>query len=253
MERLVGKVAVITGGARGLGAAYARAMASEGAACVIADVASGEAIVSEIRAAGGEAEDLPTDVADEARVRDLAGQVRARFGGTDILVNNAALYSSLPPVKCLEIDADLWDRVMAVNVRGSFLAAKHFAPQMAERGGGKIINISSGTAYKGQPTGMAHYITSKGAVIALTRALSRELGECGICVNTLAPGLILSDSILENQAHLDGASESVLASRALRRHGYPKDLIGALLFLASSDSDFVTGQTIAVDGGSINT
>ena len=105
-----------------------------GAACVIADVASGEAIVSEIRAAGGEAEDLPTDVADEARVRDLAGQVRARFGGTDILVNNAALYSSLPPVKCLEIDADLWDRVMAVNVRGSFLAAKHFAPQMPSAG-----------------------------------------------------------------------------------------------------------------------
>ena len=253
MHRLAGKVAVITGGARGLGAAYARAMSSEGAACVIADVASGESIVSEIRSAGGQAEDLPTDVSDEAQVRKLASEVQARLGGADILVNNAALYSSLPPVNCLDIEADLWDRVMAVNVRGSFLAAKHFAPRMAERGGGKIINISSGTAYKGQPTQMAHYITSKGAVIALTRALSRELGEFGICVNTLAPGLILSDSILENQAHLDGASESVLASRALRRHGYPNDLVGALLFLASSDSDFMTGQTIAVDGGSINT
>ncbi len=253
MERLAGKVAVITGGAKGLGAAYARALASEGSACIIADVASGEDVVSEICAAGGQAESLATDVSDEAQVKDLAGQVLARHGGADILVNNAALYSSLPPVNCLDIEAELWDRVMAVNVRGSFLAAKHFAPQMATRGSGKIINISSGTAYKGQPTRMAHYITSKGAVIALTRALSRELGEFGICVNTLAPGLILSDSILENQAHLAGASESVLASRALRRHGYPSDLIGALLFLASSDSDFVTGQTIAVDGGSINT
>lgn len=253
MRRLAGKVAVITGGAKGLGAAYARALASEGSTCVVADIAKGDLIVSEIREAGGQAKDLPTDVSDEVQVKDLAGRVLDQFGGADILVNNAALYSSLPPVNCLDIEADLWDRVMAVNVRGSFLAAKHFAPQMAERGGGKIINVSSGTAYKGQPTGMAHYITSKGAVIALTRALSRELGELGICVNTLAPGLILSDSILQNQAHLDGASESVLAGRALRRHGYPSDLIGALLFLASSDSDFVTGQTIAVDGGSINT
>ena len=236
-----------------MGAAYARALAAEGAACVIADIASGESIASEILAAGGRAADLATDISDEAQVKTLAGQVQDRFGGADILVNNAALYSPLEPVHCLDIEADLWDRVMAVNVRGSFLAAKHFAPQMAARGGGKIINISSGTAYKGQPTGMAHYITSKGAVIALTRALSRELGEFGICVNTLAPGLILSETILQNEAHLDGASESVLASRALKRHGQPSDLFGALLFLASSDSEFVTGQTIAVDGGSINT
>ena len=142
---------------------------------------------------------------------------------------------------------------MAVNVRGSFLMAKHVAPVMIRRGEGKIINVSSGTAYKGQPTGMAHYITSKGAIVSLTRALSRELGQHGICVNTLAPGLTLSDSILENQPHLDMAAEKVLASRALKRHGRPGDLIGAVLFLASPDSDFVTGQTIAVDGGSINT
>ncbi len=253
MNRLAGKVSVITGGARGLGASFARAMSAEGSTCVIADIASGEAIVSEILAAGGQAEEISTDVSDETQVKDLARQVLERHGGADILVNNAALYSSLPPVHCLDIEADLWDRVMAVNVRGSFLAAKHLAPQMVARGGGRIINISSGTAYKGQPTQMAHYITSKGAVIALTRALSRELGEHGICVNTLAPGLILSDSILKNDAHLEGASASVLASRAIRRHGHPSDLVGALIFLASSDSDFVTGQTIAVDGGSINT
>ena len=247
MGRLEGRQAVVTGGAKGLGAAFARAMAAEGAHCLIADIASAQSVVSQIRASGGKAAEIPTDVSDESAVRHLAQVVEADLGGLDILVNNAALYASL------ELDADLWDRVMAVNVRGSFLAAKHLAPLMAKRGGGKIINVSSGTAYKGQPTGMAHYIVSKGAILAMTRAFSRELGPLGICVNTLAPGLTLSDSILENQPHIEMSEESVLASRALKRHGRPDDLIGAVLFLASSESDFVTGQTLAVDGGSINT
>ena len=253
MHRLKGRLAVITGGAKGLGASFAQAMAAEGAHCVIADIASADSVVSTIRNAGGKAAAIRTDVSDERAIGRLARAVEAEHGGLDILVNNAALYASLKPVSCLNIDADLWDRVMAVNVRGSFLAAKHLAPLMAKRGGGKIINISSGTAYKGQPTGMAHYIVSKGAVVALTRALSRELGSLGICVNTLAPGLTLSDSILQNQPHLDMAADSVLASRALKRHARPDDLIGAILFLASSESDFMTGQTLAVDGGSINT
>ncbi len=253
MGKLAGKVTIITGGATGLGAVYARALAAEDAVAIIADIADGSVAVNTIRSLGGSAREIRTDVSDEAAVEKLVQIVLARYGHIDVLVNNAAIYASLPPVAFEEIDAALWDRVMAVNVRGSFLTAKHAAPSMIERGAGKIINISSGTAYKGQPTRMAHYITSKGAVIALTRALSRELGEHGICVNTLAPGLILSDSILDNQSHLDMAKERVLASRALKRHGYPSDLIGALLFLASSDSDFVTGQTIAVDGGSINT
>ncbi|MDE0101379.1 MAG: SDR family oxidoreductase [Bryobacterales bacterium] len=253
MGRLEGRQAVVTGGAKGLGAAFARAMAAEGAHCLIADIASAQSVVSQIRASGGKAAEIPTDVSDESAVRHLARVVEAELGGLDILVNNAALYASLEPVGCLDIDADLWDRVMAVNVRGSFLAAKHLAPLMAKRGGGKIINVSSGTAYKGQPTGMAHYIVSKGAILAMTRAFSRELGPLGICVNTLAPGLTLSDSILQNQPHIEMAEASVLASRALKRHGRPDDLIGAVLFLASSESDFVTGQTLAVDGGSINT
>ncbi len=253
MGRLAGKVAIVTGGARGLGAAYSKALASEGASVVIADIADASSVVAEVRGGGGSACDVPTEVSDEAAVAELVQAVHSKHGRIDILVNNAALYASLAPVAFQEIDSALWDRVMAVNVRGSFLMAKHAAPRMIERREGKIINISSGTAYKGQPTRMAHYITSKGAIIALTRALSRELGEHGICVNTLAPGLVLSDSILENQAHLEIAAEKVLASRALKRHGYPRDLLGALLFLASSDSDFVTGQTIAVDGGSINT
>ena len=251
--RLGGRIAIVTGGAKGLGAAYAKALASEGAVAIVADIEDATKVLSQIRTSGGIARAIPTDVSEEASVETLVQAVRAEWGRIDILVNNAAVYASLVPVAFQDIDATLWDRVMAVNVRGTFLMAKHVAPAMIEGGAGKIINVSSGTAYKGQPRHMAHYITSKGAIIALTRALSRELGDHGICVNTLAPGLILSDSILENRAHIDMAAEKVLASRALKRHGYPEDLLGALLFLASSDSDFVTGQTIAVDGGSINT
>ncbi len=253
MSKLASKVAIVTGGAKGLGAAYSKALAAEGAAVYLADIADGAPVARAIQHEGGDAWHVPTDVRDEASVLALAKRVCQERGRIDILVNNAAIYSELPPVRFLDIDCQLWDRVMAVNVRGCFLMAKHVAPQMIRQQSGKIVNISSATAYKGQPTRMAHYITSKGAVLALTRALSRELGEHGICVNTLAPGLILSDSILQNEAHVRRAEDKVLASRALRRHGLPEDLLGALLFLASSDSDFVTGQTIAVDGGSINT
>jgi NAD(P)-dependent dehydrogenase (short-subunit alcohol dehydrogenase family) len=141
---------------------------------------------------------------------------------------------------------------MAVNLRGPFLMAKHAAPAMIAARRGKIVNIASGTAYKGMPL-MLHYVTSKGGVVAFTRALSRELGAHNICVNTLAPGLTMSDSILANAAHIAFARDRVVASRAIQRDEYPQDLLGALIFLCSSDSDFVTGQTIAVDGGSINT
>ncbi len=247
------KIAIVTGGARGLGAVYSRALAAEGAGVVIADIADGGSLAEEIRTAGGVAINYATDVSDETSVQSLVAKTLEKFERIDILVNNAAVYSTLPPVKFQDIDVDLWDKVMAVNVRGSFLMAKHASGPMVERGSGKIINISSGAAYKGQPPLMLHYITSRGAIVSFTRALSRELGEYGICVNTLAPGLILSDSIVKNREHVEKAQENVLASRALKRHGYPDDLIGALLFLASSDSDFVTGQTLVVDGGSINT
>lgn len=253
MGRLDGKVAIVTGGAKGLGAAFAAALAEEGAASVIADIADAGTVTAAIADGGGRCCEIPTDVSDEAEVERLVATVLSVYGRIDILLNNAAVFASLAPVGFQDIEVGLWDRVMAVNVRGSFLMAKHVSPAMIGRGEGKIINVSSGTAYKGQPTGMAHYITSKGAIVSLTRALSRELGQHGICVNTLAPGLTLSDSILANQPHLDMSAEKVLASRALKRHGRPGDLIGAVLFLASPDSDFVTGQTIAVDGGSINT
>jgi NAD(P)-dependent dehydrogenase (short-subunit alcohol dehydrogenase family) len=243
MGRLDGRVAIVTGGARGIGKVYSEALAREGATVVIADIVDGGAVPDAIA--------ITTDVSDESSVKALVEQTIARAGKIDILVNNAAVFASLKPTEPTEIDTALWDRVMAVNVRGPFLMVKHVAPHMIARHSGKIINIASGVAYKGMPR-MLHYVTSKGAMLGFTRGLSRDLGPHGINVNTLAPGLILSDTVLENTQHLDEMRAPVIASRALKRDGYPQDLIGALIFLASPESDFMTGQTLAVDGGSIN-
>jgi NAD(P)-dependent dehydrogenase (short-subunit alcohol dehydrogenase family) len=254
MPRLDGRCAIVTGGARGIGRHYSLALAAEGARVMIADIADGAPLAQEIAARHGHnaVASAVFDVSEEDAVRRVVAQTMERFGKIDVLVNNAALFAPLAPSACTDIDVALWDKVMAVNVRGPFLMVKHVAPHMAAVGYGKIINIGSGTAYKGIPS-MLHYVTSKGAVTAFTRALSRELGEQGIRVNTLAPGLVMSDTILENRAHIEQARGPVVASRALRRDELPEDLLGALVFLASGESDFITGQTIAVDGGSINT
>jgi NAD(P)-dependent dehydrogenase (short-subunit alcohol dehydrogenase family) len=254
MSRLAGKVALVTGGAKGIGRHYSQALAAEGARVMIADIEDGRDLADIIaqRHGAGAAASAIADVSDEQAVARLVRETIERFGQIDVLVNNAALYAQLAPANYSDIDVALWDRVMAVNVRGAFLMVKHVAPHMQARKSGKIINIASGAAYKGIPH-MLHYVTSKGAVVSFTRALSRELGEFGIAVNTLAPGLILSDTGIENTAHHDEARIPVRNSRAFKRDAYPEDLLGALVFLASSDSDFITGQTIAVDGGSINT
>jgi NAD(P)-dependent dehydrogenase (short-subunit alcohol dehydrogenase family) len=254
MARLQGKVAIVTGGAAGIGRHYSQALAAAGARVMIADIVDGKAIAEEIAAKSGANSVAATcfDVSDEAAVEKVVKETLDRFGQIDVLVNNAALYAKLTPTKYSEIDIALWDQVMAVNVRGSFLMVKHVAPHMQARKSGKIINIASGTAYKGIPH-MLHYVTSKGAIVAFTRALSRELGESGIAVNTLAPGLVLSDTGIENKEHHDEMRAPIRNSRAFKRDMYPDDLLGALVFLASDDSNFITGQTIAVDGGSINT
>ena len=250
--RLEDKVAIVTGGAKGIGAVYSRALAAEGASVVIADIVDGTTLADEIsQTCPGDAMSVTADISDEDSVSQLVAQALDRFHRIDILVNNAAVFANLPLHRVTEIPVEDWDRVMAVNVRGPFLMVKHVAPYMKERSYGKIINIGSGTAMKGMPT-MLHYVASKGAILGLTRTLSRELGEFGICVNTLSPGLILSDSVLENEHH-EAFYDPVVRSRAIKRHGQPDDLIGALLFLASAESDFVTGQTLAVDGGSVNT
>ncbi|HEX6001598.1 MAG TPA: SDR family oxidoreductase [Hyphomicrobiaceae bacterium] len=253
MGKLDGKTAIVTGGAHGLGRQFAGALAREGATVAILDIADADTAAAEF--AGHEGNGcfgIAADVSSEASVQAAVGAVLGRTGRIDILVNNAAVFSILPPVGFENIDVALWDKVMAVNLRGPFLMAKHAAPAMIARKAGKIVNIASGTAYKGMPL-MLHYVTSKGGVVSFTRALSRELGAHNICVNTLAPGLTLSDSILANPDHLEFARDRVVASRAIRRDGHPEDLLGALIFLCSPDSDFITGQTIAVDGGSINT
>jgi len=255
MARLDGRVAIVTGGAKGIGRFYSQALAREGARVMIADIADGSELAAEIAKSCGanSVTSATVDVSDEASVTELVGTTMGRFGRIDILVNNAALFAPLQEQPFAEIDAALWDRVMAVNVRGMFLMAKHVAPHMIARRCGKIINIGSGTAARGIPH-MLHYVTSKGAVTAFTRALSRELGAHNICVNTLAPGFTISDSVVEqNPGHLKSAREPAVARRALKRDEVPEDLVGTLIFLASAESDFVTGQTLAVDGGANNT
>jgi NAD(P)-dependent dehydrogenase (short-subunit alcohol dehydrogenase family) len=253
MARLAGKVAIVTGGAKGIGRHYSLALAAEGARVMIADIEDGKKLAEEIAGRHGvnSAASLAVDVSDETAVKNLVAETVARFGQIDVLVNNAALYSKLKPRNVVEWDVATWDRVMAVNTRGPFLMVKHVAPHMMERRSGKIINIASGAAYKGVPR-MLPYVTSKGAMLAFTRALSRELGEYGIAVNSLSPGYILSDTGLENATHVEEERVPVRNSRAFKRDAYPEDLLGALVFLASSDSDFVTGQSLVVDGGSVN-
>ncbi len=255
MARLAGRTAIVTGGAKGIGRHYSQALAAEGARVMIADIADGRELAAEIAAKHGANSVISAiaDVSDEGAVKALVGETMARFGKIDVLVNNAALYAPLQETKCTEIEAELWDKVMAVNLRGPFLMVKHVAPHMTAQGYGKIINIGSGTAFRGIPW-MLHYVTTKGGIMAMTRALARELGEHGIRVNTLAPGFTLSDTVMsENPGHVETARDRAIQSRSLRRDEHPQDLLGALVFLASADSDFITGQTIAVDGGNVNT
>ena len=255
MRRLEGRVAIVTGGAKGIGRHYSHALAAEGARVMIADIADGKETAAEIAREHG-ANSVTSevfDVSDESAVKALAGKTLERFGKIDILVNNAALFAPLRETKCTEIDATLWDRVMAINLRGPFLMAKHVAPHMKTLGYGKIINIGSGSIFHGIPW-MLHYVTSKGGVLAMTRVLALELGEFGIRVNTLSPGLTMSETLMaENPGHIATARDRVVASRSLKRDEQPRDLLGALVFLASADSDFMTGQNVLVDGGNANT
>ncbi len=255
MARLDKRVALLTGGAKGIGRHYAKKLASEGARLMIADIADGQDLAGEIAREHGanSVASAIADVSDEGAVKKLVADTVDRFGKIDILVNNAALFAPLKEQKVLDIDVALWDRVMAINIRGVFLMTKHVAPHMIAQKYGKIINISSGTVARGIPN-FSHYVTSKGAVTAFTRSISRELGEYNICVNSLAPGFTLSDSVIEeNPNHLAHSQAPSLVRRAIKRDEYPEDLLGALVFLASADSDFITGQTLAVDGGANNT
>jgi NAD(P)-dependent dehydrogenase (short-subunit alcohol dehydrogenase family) len=254
MPRLASRVAIVTGGAVGIGRHYSQALAAEGARVMIADIVDGKDLAAELAKKHGanSVTSAVFDVSDEAQVKGLVAKTLERFGQIDILVNNAALYAPLPTLKVTDMDVELWDRVMAVNIRGPFLMIKHVAPHMIAKKSGKIVNIGSGTVARGIPE-FSHYVTSKGAVTAFTRAMSRELGEHGICVNTLAPGYTLSDTGLTNTVHAERSRAGAIQRRALKRDEHPEDLLGTLIFLCSPDSDFMTGQVLAVDGGANNT
>jgi len=247
--RLAGKVALVTGGAAGLGLAYARRLLAEGARVVISDVADAAEALK--RLDGGEAvHAVRADVAVFADCQRVVAEAQRVFGALHVLVNNAAVFATLRPQPFEAIAETEWDRVMAVNVKGIWNCVRASTPLMRVQGGGRIINVASAIAHKGT-AGLLHYVTSKGAVIALTRALARELGPEGITVNAIAPGLTMSDTVLANPDIAAFQREAVLASRSLKREAVAEDLEGTVVFLASDDSAFMTGQTLVVDGGSV--
>ena len=249
MGSLDGITVIITGAARGLGATFAEAVARQGANVGLCDVRSPDKAVASIRDGGGSVMGTQCDVTDAASVQRFVAEAAERFGTVHGLVNNAALFADTEKARLEEFTSADFDRVMAVNVRGAFEMVKAVLPHMKRQGYGKIVNIASGTVFKGTPM-MLPYVTSKGAIVAMTRALARELGGNGIGVNCLAPGLTMSEGLKEHPGWIkDG--EATIASRCFKREQVPEDLTGAIKFLLSRESDFMTGQTVVVDGGSV--
>jgi 3-oxoacyl-[acyl-carrier protein] reductase len=242
--RLAGRLAVVTGAGQGLGRAFAARLLAEGAGVVIADLdlAKAQAVAKEL---GDGATAIGVDVADEASVTALAEHAGA-LGTVDILVNNASIFSTLELRPFDEIAVDEWDRVMAVNVKGAYLCARAFVPGMRTAGYGKIINISSATVFIGRPLYL-HYVTSKAAVIGMTRALASEVGPDGIRVNAVTPGSTQTE--VRRRTVTPEQAERIIGAQAIKRREVPDDVVGTVAFLASPDSDFITGQTINVDGG----
>ena len=241
-------VAIVTGGGQGLGRAFSLALAANGAKVVVADlhVDTAEHVAGEIRDQGGSAIAVRCDVGDEVSVAEVVQEAAKTLGGPTILVNNAAIFSSLQMRPFTEIPTSEWDAVMAVNVRGAFNCARAVVPLMAQAAYGKIINISSSTVFLGRPNYL-HYVTSKAALIGFTRALASEVGPLGIRVNAITPGSTQTEI---PRATITPEQRQVMAAQtALRRVQTPDDIIGALVFLASHASDFITGQTLNVDGG----
>ena len=244
------KVVIITGATRGIGKGYAESVAAKGGKVIVSDILDGESVAESICKSGGEAMYVWADMSDEDSVNHLAGITHDRYGRIDGLVNNAAIFANIRYCPFDEITVEEWDAVMAVNVKGVWLASKAVYPYMKAQGAGKIVNIASGVPFKGTPI-FAHYTVSKGAVMTLTRVLARSMGKDGICVNTLAPGLTRSESLAElHQERLDRDDAIEIQMRAIPRSERPEDLVGALVFLLSEAADFITGQTLLVDGGS---
>lgn len=251
---LLGKVAVVTGGASGIGRAIASELARAGADLVIADVKRAEESASDLMAAlpdEGVRRIIGTcvDVSSEQSVEEMMGEVRHHFGGVDILVNNAALFAETTGGPFEKIPLEEWRRVFEVNVLGTYLCSRAVTGSMRERGGGVILNLASGTVFKGVPWRL-HYVASKGAILAFTRSLASELGADNIRVNALAPGFTLSDGVLANADSFAGSIQQSAVARCLGRDEVPADIASVARFLCGPWAGFITGQTLVVDGGS---
>jgi NAD(P)-dependent dehydrogenase (short-subunit alcohol dehydrogenase family) len=242
--KLEGKVALVTGGSQGIGQAIAQGLAAEGARIVVADLQRAEEAAGEFPDGVG----ITADVASEEDVARLAAELEERCGGVDVVVNNAGLYASLAMRPFTEIPLDEWRRVMDVNVASMFLVCRALVPGMRERGSGAIVNISSGTPFRGVPF-LLHYVTSKGAIVAFTRALAKELGPVGIRVNCVAPGFTMSAGVEAHPEVVEKLRDVSIAARTIQRDQVPEDVVGAVVFLVSPDAAFVTGQTMVIDGG----
>jgi len=242
--RFKDKAVIITGGGGKLGKAYALAFAREGAKISLPDVVSADHVVKAVQDQGSEAMSVQCDVSNEASVKAMVEATAKRFGGVDILVNNAAYFMTVKKGPFWEMEVEEFDKAMAVNVRGVWLCTKAVFPYMKDRAKGKIINISSGVALNGNPN-YIHYVSTKGAVISMTRAMARELGDYGICVNSVAPGFTLTEGRQVDPEYERRRNQQ----RCFKRSQVEADVVGTVLFLASSDSDYMTGQLLSIDGG----
>lgn len=250
MGTLEGQLAIVTGAAYGIGFAAARRFAEEGASVIIADIKGHEEAAANLKAEGFDAIPVRADVTSEESVAALVDQAIDRFGKIDILVNNAAISAELKPAPFETETADDWHRIFDVNVVGVFRMCKAVSPHMRAAGSGRIVNVASGTAFKGSK-GMLHYIASKGAVITMTRSLANELGSDNICVNAVSPGFTITESVQASPEMQATYSAASIPTRFLKRDAFAPDVANVIYFLASADAGFVTGQIIPADGGSV--
>ncbi len=244
MGQLDGKVALVTGGSQGIGLAIAEGLAAEGARIVIADLRGAEAAAAAFPDGVG----LTADVADETAVEALVADAVERCGSIDVLVNNAGLYASLEMRAFTEIPLAEWRQVMDVNVASMFLMCRAVVPVMQRNGGGRIVNISSGTPFRGVPF-LLHYVTSKGAIVAFTRALAKEVGKHDVLVNCVAPGFTMSAGVEAHPEVVEKLRDVSVSARTIQRDQVPEDVVGAVVYFSGPGSTFVTGQTIVIDGG----
>ena len=245
---LAGKSAVVTGASQGIGLEYAKALVEHGVKVAVADILDGTEAVRQLEELGGTAVYIRTDVADEGSTEAMAAEAAEKLGGIDFLINNAAIYGGMSRKPWNQLTVGEWEKMLKVNVIGNFLAAKAVVPYMKKRGGGRIVNIASGVCFTAPPN-MMHYTASKSAVIGFTRSLAKEIGDDNINVNSISPGLVLSQASLQQTT--EEYARVVANQRSLKRDQMPTDVVGTVLFLLSDASAFITGQNIVIDGGLI--